>query len=288
MKDIGLHVNAATTSEWVCGGAIGSKNAVLVFKTDALTQHVREDDDDDDDDVDDNCYSQNQTNLSSEKIRFPPVTDAKTISPSKRVTAPQFDIYRKGNLKNSLSSSSENSISSACEDPSDLEAVIGNVEKTNPNERDKMSIRLTANQIRGRINAADECEIKSSSAAIMDSDNSNNEEDGVKDMPAAILKMTYKLTNTETKLLKRILSSHGLKEAKECQKFNLLWTGLHMKPDVLRSLLPFQRVNHFPRSYELTRKDRLYKNIEKMQQLRGMKHFDIVPISFMLPLGNII
>lgn len=28
----------------------------------------------------------------------------------------------------------------------------------------------------------------------------------------------------------------------------------------------------------------MYKNIEKMQQLRGMKHFDIVPISFMLPL----
>lgn len=37
------------------------------------------------------------------------------------------------------------------------------------------------------------------------------------------------------------------------------------------------------RSYELTRKDRLYKNIEKMQHLRGIKHFDIVPLSFMLP-----
>lgn len=40
------------------------------------------------------------------------------------------------------------------------------------------------------------------------------------------------------------------------------------------------------RSYELTRKDRLYKNIEKMQHLRGMKHFDIVPLSFMLPLEH--
>lgn len=38
------------------------------------------------------------------------------------------------------------------------------------------------------------------------------------------------------------------------------------------------------RSYELTRKDRLYKNIEKMQHLRGFKHFDFVPLSFMLPL----
>lgn len=37
------------------------------------------------------------------------------------------------------------------------------------------------------------------------------------------------------------------------------------------------------RSYELTRKDRLHKNIEKMQHLRGFKHFDIVPQSFILP-----
>lgn len=37
------------------------------------------------------------------------------------------------------------------------------------------------------------------------------------------------------------------------------------------------------RSYELTRKDRLYKNIEKMQHLRGFKYFDIVPLSFILP-----
>lgn len=242
-------------------------------------------DDDDDDDVDDTYYSKNHTNVSNEKSRFPPVTDATTISSCKRAIAPHFDIYRKGSLKpsNSLSSSSENSISSACEDPSDLEAVIAIAEKTNSNGRDKKSVRLSINQIKGRSSAAEECEINSNTA-IIENDHSIYEEDGVNDMPAAILKMSYKLTNTETKLLKRILSSHGLKEAKECQKFNLLWTGLHMKPDVLRSLLPFQRVNHFPRSYELTRKDRLYKNIEKMQQLRGMKHFDIVPISFMLPL----
>lgn len=223
--------------------------------------------------------------MSNEKCRFPPVMDAKAITSLKRVIAPHFDIYRTGSMKPSisLSSSSDNSISSACEDPSDLEAVIANAEKINSNYKGKKSIRITVNHIKGRLIAAEECEIISNSTNI-DNDHSIYDEDSVNKMPAAALKMTYKLTNTETKLLKRILSSHGLKEAKECQKFNLLWTGLHMKPDVLRSLLPFQRVNHFPRSYELTRKDRLYKNIEKMQQLRGMKHFDIVPISFMLPL----
>ena len=47
--------------------------------------------------------------------------------------------------------------------------------------------------------------------------------------------------------------------------FNLMWTGSHLKPHTLRGLHDFQKVNHFPRSYELTRKDRLYQNIQKMQ-----------------------
>lgn len=67
-------------------------------------------------------------------------------------------------------------------------------------------------------------------------------------MPARVLRITYKLVNTETKLLNRLLQAHGLIEAipdaKDC---NLLWSGIHPKPDVLRSLSQYQRVNHFPR-----------------------------------------
>lgn len=39
----------------------------------------------------------------------------------------------------------------------------------------------------------------------------------------------------------------------------------------------------FSRSYELTRKDRLYKNIQRMQQMHGFKNFNIVPQTFVLP-----
>ncbi|KAM8703691.1 hypothetical protein ACLKA7_008336 [Drosophila subpalustris] len=105
-------------------------------------------------------------------------------------------------------------------------------------------------------------------------------------MPAHQLKITYKFIQTETKLLRKIFNVHGLTEVQGDSNFNLLWTGVHMKLDTLRNLTLYQRVNHFPRSYELTRKDRLYKNIERMQHLRGMKHFDIVPQSFILPLES--
>ena len=69
----------------------------------------------------------------------------------------------------------------------------------------------------------------------------------ISDMPASKLKITYKFHNSETKLLKRIFSQHGLTEAEGDSGFNILWTGVHMKPDILRNLTPYQRVNHFPR-----------------------------------------
>lgn len=55
------------------------------------------------------------------------------------------------------------------------------------------------------------------------------------------------------------------------------------------SVLRLQRLFFKPvallnsRSYELTRKDRLYKNIQRMQQTHGFKDFHIVPQTFVLP-----
>lgn len=67
------------------------------------------------------------------------------------------------------------------------------------------------------------------------------------DMPAYKMKMKYKFVQTETKLLRKILVCHGLSEVGENESFSILWTGIHVKPDILRNLAPYQRVNHFPR-----------------------------------------
>ncbi|XP_050312018.1 tubulin polyglutamylase TTLL5 isoform X2 [Anthonomus grandis grandis] len=105
-----------------------------------------------------------------------------------------------------------------------------------------------------------------------------------KDKPAKKLHVTYKVLQAETKLLSKLLDCHGVTEvAPNSSDFNLLWTGSHPKPGTLRALAPHQRVNHFPRSYELTRKDRLYKNIERMQHQKGLKHFDFIPQTFVMP-----
>ncbi|XP_033734230.1 tubulin polyglutamylase TTLL5-like isoform X4 [Pecten maximus] len=96
--------------------------------------------------------------------------------------------------------------------------------------------------------------------------------------------LAYKFGNSECKVVRTILNFHGFHEVHpNSSDYNFIWTGGHLKPFTLRSLTEFQKINHFPRSYELTRKDRLYKNVQRMQQIKGMKHFDILPSSFILP-----
>lgn len=106
----------------------------------------------------------------------------------------------------------------------------------------------------------------------------------IRSKPAQKLHITYKVMQAETKLLARLLDCHGVSEvAADSNDFNLLWTGNHPKPGIFRSLCSHQRINHFPRSYELTRKDRLYKNIERMQHSKGMRNFDFIPQTFIMP-----
>jgi len=96
--------------------------------------------------------------------------------------------------------------------------------------------------------------------------------------------LTFKIVQADAKIVSQIFHAHGFHEVSHTNSdFNLMWTGSHPKPHSFKSLLPHQRVNHFPRSYELTRKDRMYKNIERLQIAKGPKHFNFVPKTFMIP-----
>ncbi|KIY96565.1 Tubulin polyglutamylase TTLL5 [Monoraphidium neglectum] len=66
------------------------------------------------------------------------------------------------------------------------------------------------------------------------------------------------------------------------------WSVLWGRPaellteDVLRALGPFQRINHFPGTWELGRKDSLYRNVAAARRLKGAA-FDFIPKYFLLP-----
>lgn len=146
-------------------------------------------------------------------------------------------------------SSSENSISSGCDDPSEIEADILKATQEQHEEEEEESTEpiTTITTVATNRTASTSKEHPATNMSLDEKENITEDTVDVADMPAAILKITYKFTNTETKLLRKILSSHGLRESEENQNFSLLWTGVHIKPDILRNLTPYQRVNHFPR-----------------------------------------
>ncbi|RUS70785.1 hypothetical protein EGW08_021453, partial [Elysia chlorotica] len=96
--------------------------------------------------------------------------------------------------------------------------------------------------------------------------------------------LAFKFASTDCKIVRNIFLSHGFHEVHpNSADYNLVWSNSHLKPFTLRTMTEFQKINHFPRSYELTRKDRLFKNLQRMQQIKGHKHFDFIPASYVLP-----
>jgi tubulin polyglutamylase TTLL5 len=95
--------------------------------------------------------------------------------------------------------------------------------------------------------------------------------------------LAYRLQRAQPAgLVAATLRQHGFVETQGAN-FNLLWTGQQLRPEQLGALCKAQRVNHFPRSSELTRKDRLHVNVQRMARQKGSRHYAFVPKSFLLP-----
>lgn len=94
--------------------------------------------------------------------------------------------------------------------------------------------------------------------------------------------LLYKMCKTESRLIRRVLEHHGFQET-EGSDWNLMWMGVHLKPYMMQGMNKYQKVNHFPRTYELTRKDKMYQNIAKMRDKYGAKHWDFCPKTFNMP-----
>lgn len=67
------------------------------------------------------------------------------------------------------------------------------------------------------------------------------------------------------------------------KKFNILWAK-RATPYTLATINPYQKVNHFPGTWGVGRKDNLATSISEMKRHYGSDVFDIIPASFVLPL----
>lgn len=55
-----------------------------------------------------------------------------------------------------------------------------------------------------------------------------------------------------------------------------------IQPSTYQSLGAYQKINHFPKSFEITRKDLMLQNLSKMK-FKHANHYNFYPQTFILP-----
>jgi tubulin polyglutamylase TTLL5 len=206
------------SNQWISNGNLGSKDAVLVFRTNVLTSPTSLTTSTTDSDPD---YGDSSVTAENSKTYLSSMLLPQTVnSAERRIDSENFNFVEKKSKKRLLESSSSTSSSSS---------LISSVSMNN-------------------------LEVKTESCEEKDVENENKENLQIvppidkEEMPAALFNITYKFLNTETRLLRKILNGHGMYEiSHDANDWNLLWTGNQLKPDILRNLSSYQRINHFPR-----------------------------------------
>lgn len=79
------------------------------------------------------------------------------------------------------------------------------------------------------------------------------------------------------------LLANGLSPTPHPKDWLVQWSGPGVPDGAYHGLHEHQRINHFPGSTELTRKDRMWINVKRMAQGAGGVAFDFVPETFVLP-----
>lgn len=98
-------------------------------------------------------------------------------------------------------------------------------------------------------------------------------------------KLYFKFYNgVDVRLIRYTLEDNGFREISDRkQEWSVMWACSNIKSTVYQALGKFQKVNHWPKTTEITRKDCLYRHFARMREKHGAKHFAFVPQSFVLP-----
>ncbi|TRY83686.1 hypothetical protein DNTS_034383 [Danionella cerebrum] len=94
--------------------------------------------------------------------------------------------------------------------------------------------------------------------------------------------LKWKITTVTPNVVKNTIYRSHFKATKKSHDWLGCW-GHHMKSPGFKAIREFQKLNHFPGSFQIGRKDRLWRNLSKMQARFGKREFGFFPRSFILP-----
>ncbi|KAJ3158002.1 putative tubulin polyglutamylase ttll2 [Geranomyces variabilis] len=95
----------------------------------------------------------------------------------------------------------------------------------------------------------------------------------------------YIMSETGPQAVRDVLEANGWLPYVEGESpyWNLWWKGSRFRKSDYESCTPWQRLNHFPKTSALTRKDSLYRLLRTMRGIYGAGMYDFVPETFALP-----
>ncbi|NXC42458.1 TTLL4 polyglutamylase, partial [Penelope pileata] len=94
--------------------------------------------------------------------------------------------------------------------------------------------------------------------------------------------LRWKMCTVTPNIVKQTIGRSHFRVSKKSNDWLGCW-GHHMKSPGFRAIREHQKLNHFPGSFQIGRKDRLWRNLLKMQTRCGKKEFNFFPQSFILP-----
>ncbi|XP_052648023.1 tubulin monoglutamylase TTLL4 isoform X2 [Harpia harpyja] len=94
--------------------------------------------------------------------------------------------------------------------------------------------------------------------------------------------LRWKMCTVTPNIVKQTVGRSHFRVSKKSNDWLGCW-GHHMKSPSFRAIREHQKLNHFPGSFQIGRKDRLWRNLLKMQARCGKKEFNFFPQSFILP-----
>nr|XP_019960580.1 PREDICTED: probable tubulin polyglutamylase TTLL2 [Paralichthys olivaceus] len=99
--------------------------------------------------------------------------------------------------------------------------------------------------------------------------------------------LVFRLHDRAPELLRQVLLERGWEEYDGGQReegdWNLHWRGAAFHSSEYHNLLPWQRLNHHPKTVGITRKDFLARNLRRMRATWGSSLYDFSPTAFILP-----
>ncbi|KAM4608469.1 tubulin monoglutamylase TTLL4 [Polymixia lowei] len=94
--------------------------------------------------------------------------------------------------------------------------------------------------------------------------------------------LKWKMSTVTPNVVKNTIGRSHFKVTKRSHDWLGCW-GHHMKSPGFKAIREYQKLNHFPGSFQIGRKDRLWRNLSKMQVRFGKREFSFFPRSFVLP-----